>query len=1269
MFFPQDASVLVQRSALDLLILAFPLHETAPLLSEEDVVRVVAASCSVLLRRDMSLNRRLFNWLLGSDVTLPSSVSAPRKGHFRQESISSTTSADSSGSTSFYFEFYSKSVLVDALRLVLARSLESREQQPDLRPFRLLVSLLDKPEIGPLVIDEVIVDVFRTLYHASRGLDREQGVGGGEDEKKARRQELIKSANLLFSSFDSSYIWDMCGAQFERACLADERMNDTHEDVNRVGYDQGATVVEMCAVVDFLLDVVSIETYVETYSEHLPALFKAVARSVAARCHHLTAREITRSLLLCKRVLSKVQPAWTAWEVQEAEESKETDEEDYSDSSTSTLTSPEPTNPEEKATKVWSEVGKAVSGKKQENSASTEMGKEATESMPTSPQPKEDDEQKRPGTGGEKDSGSRLAHQQHEILMQDCVQVFQDLFVCVVGDKFMDSGFVLDDYLAMIVQRPRNTQEERTRHLEHLLEERSELSRGRGDGTPRSTYRSSSEDHTNDLDKQEELMLEKMRTVFLPVKKEDVSEMSKAVAISCQVLVELSSIPTVRRRGREDSADSSQTCSPHQLPRWLQYLLVCSCLLGRDHSVLQLNCVGTLLELISLLQSTLAASRAGDDQTYYGGGTTLLRQRSSGEANVAIVMMPLVKESHYQCVMGKTVVPQVVASRLWDGLGTLQPALHLKCVTLLHQLHNLVPDARLIEKILARSLGGGEAGSCGDNDGRGSGTPSNHTLVVDAYQRFTLLWHLSRDQEAKRATGRAPARTFDICLLKMLDNLNLSSGPLKALSQSWLVHAMAKGDIARLMEPLFLTLLDPSTARVSVLHAKIEQIDTVDGSKYGDVGIHHVYSIRSSNQEVIYHISEKRGEASPHAEDGNNNNNKSTADKAKKIFALTKFQTNTYSPKLGSSRGQGADGGSKVAGLTSVPLLVNPFALVPPDIAEFSFYTQGYPADSKVFPPSPSADSTTSSSASVSTSSSVDASFETDEAKEALTQLQKKSMMEEIIKEIIAETVGRASVPARDEVDGPPSMEVSLGPEIERERAFGGGGGGAVGRSLNIHPLHSHLLLYTQVCDSRQVLYTMQCIKNILLTNPRLSLCTLSTTKLNSSSGTAPRAGQLHMLLARHRKSVFGKNFVGSLSNDNMATHRNANLIEVLISTLLYFLRSYYPNLGHTRLTEEEILSNREVQLISIDILSVLVSELVTVVQDNSKAYAIYISDLFSRCKVTFKFHHFRLYVIWHIFDSFFLGAKSSSSQSAGLHQRHAGQPKEKGRAGGPCLH
>ena len=153
---------------------------------------------------------------------------------------------------------------------------------------------------------------------------------------------------------------------------------------------------------------------------------------------------------------------------------------------------------------------------------------------------------------------------------------------------------------------------------------------------------------------------------------------------------------------------------------------------------------------------------------------------------------------------------------------------HLRCVGLLHQLHNIVPRPHLIEKIIAKDL-----------------------CNVDTYQRFTLLWHLSRDLELKSSTSPEHRRTFDICLLKMLDTLNMTGGPLKVLSQvrkslkklvkshqipflisrfltfffqSWLVHAMTRGDVGRILEPLFLTLLDPCTARVSVLHCSLGTI-------------------------------------------------------------------------------------------------------------------------------------------------------------------------------------------------------------------------------------------------------------------------------------------------------------------------------------------------------------------------------------------------------------------------------------------------------------
>lgn len=51
----EDSSVLVQRSALEFLLAAFPLHGSH--LLQPDVVQLLAAAVTSLLRRDMSLNR------------------------------------------------------------------------------------------------------------------------------------------------------------------------------------------------------------------------------------------------------------------------------------------------------------------------------------------------------------------------------------------------------------------------------------------------------------------------------------------------------------------------------------------------------------------------------------------------------------------------------------------------------------------------------------------------------------------------------------------------------------------------------------------------------------------------------------------------------------------------------------------------------------------------------------------------------------------------------------------------------------------------------------------------------------------------------------------------------------------------------------------------------------------------------------------------------------------------------------------------------------
>lgn len=62
----QDSSVLVQRSALDLLLVGFPMHNTQLLYT--DMVRLVTASLATILRRDMSLNRYYNILVVGKSI-------------------------------------------------------------------------------------------------------------------------------------------------------------------------------------------------------------------------------------------------------------------------------------------------------------------------------------------------------------------------------------------------------------------------------------------------------------------------------------------------------------------------------------------------------------------------------------------------------------------------------------------------------------------------------------------------------------------------------------------------------------------------------------------------------------------------------------------------------------------------------------------------------------------------------------------------------------------------------------------------------------------------------------------------------------------------------------------------------------------------------------------------------------------------------------------------------------------------------------------------
>ncbi|XP_039229065.1 protein dopey-1 homolog [Drosophila yakuba] len=283
-----DSLILVQRNTLEFLLLGFPMHTV--LLSEDDLVKLVTNGLNTILRRDMSLNRRLFSWLLGSEVA---------KNTPTYDTLSlDTSNAPLEEEPEPYFVKHSRHILIRALITTLRLSLECAPM--DLKPYRIMLSLLDKAEIGSAVLDYVLHDIIRAMYISSGNA------------------EALKSANLLFATFDPAYIWSYMTNMFEKACQQANSTQDhsqAGETSGKYACDVGSgdpCVLEICVLTEFLLETVSLEMYTETTRVYLPKVFLAITQLLSLHMDHVSSNEITASLKLCMKIVSRVQPMITS---------------------------------------------------------------------------------------------------------------------------------------------------------------------------------------------------------------------------------------------------------------------------------------------------------------------------------------------------------------------------------------------------------------------------------------------------------------------------------------------------------------------------------------------------------------------------------------------------------------------------------------------------------------------------------------------------------------------------------------------------------------------------------------------------------------------------------------------------------------------------------------------------------------------------------------------------------------------------------------------
>ncbi|KAF5380337.1 hypothetical protein D9757_007927 [Collybiopsis confluens] len=226
----EDENLLVRRSALDLLLTSLCLDSSAvqKRASGEDRTILMRAAVSVVLRRDLSLNRRLYSWLLGPTLTEKSG----------EKQIA-------------YLKEHALELLTSTLKEDMCSPLG---EYPESRPFKIFISLLDKWEIGAALSEVLVYDAFSAV----KALVDTKRKGRGEEQEGQEEEDILMTANTLYEAVEPLTIW----RQLLGAVLRDA---DTGEHETRF---------EAMEMVLFILKTFSQDEEIQTI--HLPIIFAAL---------------------------------------------------------------------------------------------------------------------------------------------------------------------------------------------------------------------------------------------------------------------------------------------------------------------------------------------------------------------------------------------------------------------------------------------------------------------------------------------------------------------------------------------------------------------------------------------------------------------------------------------------------------------------------------------------------------------------------------------------------------------------------------------------------------------------------------------------------------------------------------------------------------------------------------------------------------------------------------------------------------------------------
>ncbi|KAM6323396.1 protein DOP1A isoform 4-T4 [Aegotheles albertisi] len=1280
----QDTSVLVQRSTLDLILFCFPFHMSQA--TRPDMIRILSAALHVVLRRDMSLNRRLYAWLLGFDNN--GALIGPR----------STRHSNPEEHATYYFNTFSKEMLVQAMVGILQVNGHGEEStlMQDLKPFRILISLLDKPELGPAILEDVLIEVFRTLYtqckaelelQAEPSFNKDHTQLSSKLRENKKTAELIKTANLLFNSFEPYYMWDYIARWFEECCR--RTLHARLQTGPGGGNEQSELpLTNFCLLVDFLLDIVSLETYIEIQTEHLPQLLLRMISALTSHLHTLHLSELTDSLRLCSKILSKVQPPLLSAGTDGILQLPSGHSSSIKEWESKKVPSVSLENPND----VFEDGENPPSSRSSESGFTEFVQYQADTTVDIDRALNEGH-----GAPGIPIIGSTSSETETASTVGSEETIVQPPSIMTQGTATRSGKTIQKTAMQCCLEY---VQQFLTRFINLYIIQSNSLSQPLGAELPVDSTREQGQTTKWDRESQVDARVKKTN------KKKTPKEYLPAFIAACQLYLECSSFPVYIAEGNRTSelhpGKPEVDCEQVQPPLWLQTLMN-ACKQASDFSVQGVT-ISLVMDLVGLTQSVALVT--GENLN----SVETTQPLSPNQGRVAVVIRPPLTQGNLRYMAEKTDFFKHIALTLWDQLGDGTPQHHQKSVELFYQLHNLVPSSSICEDVISQQL-----------------THRDKKVRMEAHAKFAVLWHLTRDLHINKSSSFG--RTFDRSLFIMLDSLNSLDGSTWSVGQAWLNQVLQRHDIARVLEPLLLLLLHPKTQRVSVQRVQAECYWTKSPYRPEEENEKHFmqkFSCADVSQGQL--VIPKEGNEKQLAMDEMENfsltvnplsdrlsllsTSSETIPMVMSDFDLPDHQVEILqSSDSGCSQSSTGDNISYEVETESLSAQDSSQTLredSPDEIVQqvvtdlickvvsglgeedepvkHSLHSED--TSCKFSPLDNSVDVTKNEDQNIQSSQSsllsndssqlLSASTETGleslrdeisrnnsspcitESQQSLSDLtlasaesksrkrshsniqfsfkgklpEKMSEKETIVKEAgkqpgakpkvkIAKKKDEEKKKAQPEKLKQTNVFFSDGLDLENWYSCGegeiseiesdvGSPGMRKSPNFNIHPLYQHVLLYLQLYDSSRTLYAFSAIKAILKTNPSAFVSAISTTSVNNAY--TPQLSLLQNLLARHRISVMGKDFYSHIPVDSNHNFRSSMYIEILISLCLYYMRSHYPT--HVKVTSQDLIGNRNMQMMSIEILTLLFAELAKVIESSAKGFPSFISDMLSKCKV-----------------------------------------------------